>query len=429
MNKTKLNLLLTLGTLVSSSTFANPSVLFLDDFEHYDLTTGAVNLGGGGGAIGPIGFWSPLTYAPSYGNLGGIPTSTSTNPVMPGNRSIYNPSVEGTVNTAANYWYNNPNGNTPSSGLQYLILDPSDQATPNTPQQMHCVTMTNLIPGFTYTAALMAINLNTDQAGNTNNFPQLQWSINNGLNKTYLGSAQTNNFSSWTRMSQDFSGYSGTQEVCLEVVNAQAQQQDFAIDNYCIYTENSALPISLIHFNAVLEPSQVRLSWRTAQETNNKGFMIERSLDGKHFEEINSSIISNGQSNSSSAQSYTHLDTALPSKGTLFYRLKQIDLDGKLTLSHVITVRIIESNTSMTVFPIPANDQMTVQISDTYSDNQINTAQIMSLNGQVLVSMQLDMNQKQITLNTSQIPSGVYTLLIRSEDQSMISKQKISIIH
>lgn len=113
----------------------------------------------------------------------------------------------------------------------------------------------------------------------------------------------------------------------------------------------STLPIELLDLRAVLEGDHVRITWTTATETNNDHFVIQRSRDGITFDDLG---YEGGAGTSVSTLHYSGLDED-PLPGTSFYRLKQVDIDGTATLSHVVAVSVAEEDQIM-VHPNPVLD-------------------------------------------------------------------------
>lgn len=129
------------------------------------------------------------------------------------------------------------------------------------------------------------------------------------------------------------------------------------------YTTASALPVSLSSFNASLKNGQSTLTWSTSSESNNKGFEIQRSTDGKEFQIIDFVASKSSNGNSSSVINYTYVDkTALG--GTNYYRLNQLDLDGKSELHEVIFVHIGVLNATVEVYPNPITSFLKVKVAD-----------------------------------------------------------------
>lgn len=118
-----------------------------------------------------------------------------------------------------------------------------------------------------------------------------------------------------------------------------------------------ALPVEFITFYGYyhIPSAGNQLHWETLSERNNDYFVLERSMDGILFEEIGRI---KGDGTASRKKSYTSLDKDV-FKGLLYYyRLKQVDFDGKFTYSKVINVRVPENkedyNITFRLFPNPA---------------------------------------------------------------------------
>ncbi|KAA9331527.1 T9SS type A sorting domain-containing protein [Hymenobacter busanensis] len=112
---------------------------------------------------------------------------------------------------------------------------------------------------------------------------------------------------------------------------------------FSIWTLGSSvlpLPVELSAFTAERRNSAVQLKWTTAQEKNNDHFDVERSLDGKSFAALGQVA---GSGSSSTPREYAWTDSHLPTASVLYYRLRQVDFDGKSTVSEVRTVVLAES--------------------------------------------------------------------------------------
>ncbi|MFI5217935.1 MAG: hypothetical protein ACHQNT_00505 [Bacteroidia bacterium] len=132
------------------------------------------------------------------------------------------------------------------------------------------------------------------------------------------------------------------------------------------------LPVQLLSFEAhLVKQKHVNLKWKTASETNNNYFTVERSKD---LNEIESIGIINGAVNSTSVNEYNMVDKN-PYYGTSFYRIKQTDFDGSFSHSHWNTIynndSLFEinyvhfnshSNEFKIVFTIPENGFVTLKL-------------------------------------------------------------------
>ena len=120
----------------------------------------------------------------------------------------------------------------------------------------------------------------------------------------------------------------------------------------------SVLPIELSTFTGKNEKAQNLLSWKTATETNNKGFDIETSKDGVHFQALE---FVKGRGTTSETQNYTFTHRlAAKESGILYYRLKQMDFDGQFEYSKIIVVRSEGKQNSIAVYPNPSNGLYTI---------------------------------------------------------------------
>ncbi|HNS12847.1 MAG TPA: hypothetical protein PKM97_09565 [Bacteroidia bacterium] len=98
----------------------------------------------------------------------------------------------------------------------------------------------------------------------------------------------------------------------------------------------SHLPVELLYFKArKTEGKNVLLEWETASEINNDYFIVEKSLDGTTFFKLG---LVNGNGTSSQMIYYSYYDKLNDSKEPVYYRLKQVDYDGKQTFSKTIAL-------------------------------------------------------------------------------------------
>ncbi|MBK7497575.1 MAG: hypothetical protein IPI19_00335 [Ignavibacteriales bacterium] len=96
------------------------------------------------------------------------------------------------------------------------------------------------------------------------------------------------------------------------------------------------IPVELISFTAQRIDAGVELNWKTATETNNSGFTIERSRDEENFTQIG---FVSGRGTTTEITSYNYLDTEIET-GKYYYRLKQTDFDGTFKYLNVVLVDV-----------------------------------------------------------------------------------------
>ena len=99
---------------------------------------------------------------------------------------------------------------------------------------------------------------------------------------------------------------------------------------------SNPLPVDLISFKAMRAEEGVRLEWETASEQNNDYFEVQKSADGKTFNSIGE-VAGSGTTNEH--HSYSFID-GKPYQGITYYRLKQVDFDGKYNYSKIVLIDI-----------------------------------------------------------------------------------------
>ncbi|GAB3865783.1 hypothetical protein GCM10028824_05170 [Hymenobacter segetis] len=118
------------------------------------------------------------------------------------------------------------------------------------------------------------------------------------------------------------------------------------------------LPVELVAFSAERIGSRVLAQWRTAQELNNQGFVLERSADGRSY--ADASTLLPGAGSSTAAHAYSFTDVAAPAAAT-YYRLRQLDASGAVAYSPVAVVAAVAASaTKLVCFPQPAHTGTTV---------------------------------------------------------------------
>ncbi len=116
----------------------------------------------------------------------------------------------------------------------------------------------------------------------------------------------------------------------------------------------NALPVELLSFIGVQKDFSIDLQWETASENNNDYFEVEKSNDGEVFESIGRV---SGNGNSSILKSYSFPDYSL-ADGLVYYRLRQVDFDGRFKYSKTIVVKSALQivNSLPTIYPNPTFD-------------------------------------------------------------------------
>lgn len=108
------------------------------------------------------------------------------------------------------------------------------------------------------------------------------------------------------------------------------------MDDVTLTCSNCALPVEIGQFDATRTATQAVLNWTTLSEDNNKKFNIQRSVDGAVFYTIGDT---KGKLNSSTTVDYEFIDENPLDKPVVYYRLEQVDMNGKKKYSEVKSVK------------------------------------------------------------------------------------------
>jgi hypothetical protein len=189
-------------------------------------------------------------------------------------------------------------------------------------------------------------------------------------------------------------------------------------DNLYFYT-NAVLPVTLTSFDVKAENNGASLKWQTASESNNKGFSVERSLNGKDW--VSLTFVA-GNNNSTSVKNYAYTDKN-PANGVNYYRLVQEDNDGKKTISDVkFTNFEISGAVKLISYPNPATDKLFVQLGVVKSNNAV--VSLTDLQGKVKQSVNVNQSNSNTTLSLAVqgLPEGLYFLTIKDGADLQSSK-------
>ncbi len=175
----------------------------------------------------------------------------------------------------------------------------------------------------------------------------------------------------------------------------------------------SSLPVKLYSFEVVKQGANVSLVWKTAQESNSKEFVIERSADGKNnWTKI---VIVEASVNSTTNKTYFTTD-ANPLSGTNYYRVKSVDMSGAFEYSSIKMVQFIKS-TSLSVSPNPATDRVVIGFDNPMKE--MKSIEVIDATGKVVATFKTSGNQ--IQLQTAGYNRGLYFIRTTGSN-TMLSK-------
>ncbi len=152
----------------------------------------------------------------------------------------------------------------------------------------------------------------------------------------------------------------GAEEIIVpDNVTTTARIRVRAVDNIFFDVSNTNFKIQPFTFTALKDINNtVNLQWSTANEIDSLHYEIERSLDGVNFDFFGKI---NAGDNSDSLQQYLFNDNK-PFQGVNYYRLKQVDKDGRFIYSKIVSIALEKTGVQYVIFPNPAIDKSTVRI-------------------------------------------------------------------
>ncbi|MBC3542215.1 beta strand repeat-containing protein [Rufibacter sediminis] len=178
------------------------------------------------------------------------------------------------------------------------------------------------------------------------------------------------------------------------------------------------LPVTLTSFTAIATGNGVQLDWTTASEKDNDYFFVERSHNGKEFVQLNQV---KGNGTSTVTQTYTFTDAAAPA-GTVYYRLKQVDVDGNSEYSKVISVQTSGSKAGaqVTVAPNPFIKDLTVTVNS--AEDRTVILELYDVNQKLIIkeTAQVSAGKATITKDLSTVANGIYFLRVTGASLSEV---------
>ena len=185
------------------------------------------------------------------------------------------------------------------------------------------------------------------------------------------------------------------------------QNERVLFDDLSIAVQGGPLPVTFQGFVArKLDDGSTKFLWDVSQEINVKGYYIEASTNGVNFQTI-------GYVNASGKKVYS-LNYADKISGTMYFRVRNVDFDGKGKYSAIIKLFGKETVLNgLQVYPQPAYEQVTIQHNKA-TERAVFT--LYSADGKIIMQKLAMPSTQQTQLNISNLNSGLY--MLRYDDGS-----------
>jgi hypothetical protein len=181
----------------------------------------------------------------------------------------------------------------------------------------------------------------------------------------------------------------------------------------------SILPIELVEFNAVPDKEQVKLSWTTASEINSDYFTVQRSRDGREFEDL---MKVNAAGNSTNTIHY-EINDEYPLNGISYYRLKETDNDNSSNYSNIRSIEFFRSKKFViAAYPNPAKTNFNLSI--TKEEDGRASISVINPVGQIVYMKDYDLGigENLLSFKCSDWSRGVYHVRILIDESEVIEK-------
>lgn len=183
---------------------------------------------------------------------------------------------------------------------------------------------------------------------------------------------------------------------------------DISNQNFAI---SAPLPVVWNSFDAIVQDkNDVMLMWVISEEVYTAGYQIQFSRDAQSFTDLS---YVKGSQFSSNLKKYHYLVNDL-SSGIYYFRLKQIDVDGKVNYSKVVEAEIQDNHLPIIVYPNPTTGDVKLYVGK-YLNKSFSIKVIDQL-GNIVMNIPTQTQSSIMDLNTSELKDGVYYIFLQASD-------------
>lgn len=179
---------------------------------------------------------------------------------------------------------------------------------------------------------------------------------------------------------------------------------------YLVGNDLGTLPIKLVSFNGQRDNSgQINLRWKAMDALNFSHFEIEKRRDNGTFQKVGEIT---APANLASQRDYSFRDSD-NSTGTIYYRLKMVDLDAKFEYSNIVIIKGLQSNDFVKLLQNPIKEHILLEVNNAVRDHF--SASLYSLNGSLLKKWDLGTADGKVSLPLDLLlEKGMYILKVNA---------------
>ncbi|MDB5251080.1 MAG: type sorting protein [Flaviaesturariibacter sp.] len=209
------------------------------------------------------------------------------------------------------------------------------------------------------------------------------------------------------------------QKFRVEVSYRNTSACNWVFDDFSLGGDEGAiiLPVTFLGITAKKEAASVSIRWDVADEIDVRGYEVEKSTNGVNFTKVGS-LSANGK------PAYSFTDAAATNDQVVYYRVKNVDIDGRFKYSSVVKLnqKTNSASTVLKAFPIPAQNTLTLQHERLGAAGTITVA---TLDGRTIKRIQPGASAIQTQIDLSSLAPGMY--LVQTNDEAG-NKENIKIV-
>lgn len=185
----------------------------------------------------------------------------------------------------------------------------------------------------------------------------------------------------------------------------RGKQNPWSMTAVTSFQVGAVLPVTWLYVRGELRSGDAIIDWATASEENTDRFIVEHSRDGSVYTEIGT-VAAAGNSTSGRSYKYTH---SKPGPGMHYYRIRQVDIDGKFSYSKVITLLNRDQMREAVIAPNPVSDMVhLVEPSNRF----IEKIEIYDMTGRLMQTKTLAAEFKVVSVNIPSLANGQYLMKV-----------------
>ena len=189
------------------------------------------------------------------------------------------------------------------------------------------------------------------------------------------------------------------------------------------YPNQITLPVKLESFTAILNnnSNKVDLRWITSYEKNVSHFVVEKSTDGKTY---NDAGVVFAYGNSSDIMNYTFTDMVTKQENIIYYRLRSVEADGKFDYSATRIIRTAkqsENTVTILTYPNPVTSELRITIPANWQGKKVKY-ELLNANSQVVKRTETGSGSQTETMSVSSLTPGLYVVRVGCGTESATQK-------